>query len=183
MLKLNLGSHNKRVEGYKNVDALKLDNVDIVHDLTVFPYPFKDNSVDDIVMEEVLEHISFRKCHPVLSEIYRILKPKGKLFIQVPDCGKMMKYYAEDRICDCVPHKADSMEDFKPDDKCFKCGGRGRINPTRWFYSFTGAQKHEFDAHLNIFTKGTLGQQLEGIGFKNINFKNHLFKLKVKCSK
>jgi len=41
MLKLNLGSHNKIMEGFVNVDCLDLEKVDVVHDLTETPYPFE----------------------------------------------------------------------------------------------------------------------------------------------
>ena len=76
MTKLNLGSHNKRMKGYTNVDALPLENVDVVHNLTDYPYPFEDNSIDEILMTEVLEHISWRDTVNVLRECKRILKGK-----------------------------------------------------------------------------------------------------------
>ena len=57
MLNLNLGSGSKRVKNYINVDKYKIFNPDIVHDLEKFPYPFDDNSVDNIILSHILEHI------------------------------------------------------------------------------------------------------------------------------
>lgn len=42
---------------YIGVDQVQLEGVDIVHDLTQFPYPFEDNSVDEIVSNHFVEHL------------------------------------------------------------------------------------------------------------------------------
>lgn len=44
----------------------------------------KNNSFDVVLLLEVLEHISPRQTHKVLSEIYRVLKPKGTFIVSVP---------------------------------------------------------------------------------------------------
>lgn len=51
-------------------------------DLNKFPYPFKDEEFDNILMFGVLEHI----CTPctAMEEVYRILKKGGRFFIMVP---------------------------------------------------------------------------------------------------
>ena len=45
MIKLNLGSGNKRIDGYVNLDKFDTFNPEYVHDLETFPYPFKDKEV------------------------------------------------------------------------------------------------------------------------------------------
>ena len=37
-MKLNVGSHNKKIKGYYNLDGLSLENVDIVSDLNDVPF-------------------------------------------------------------------------------------------------------------------------------------------------
>ncbi len=56
-MKLNLGFGNKIYDGYVNVNKFDLYNVDIQHDLEKFPYPFDDNSVEEIILSHVPEHI------------------------------------------------------------------------------------------------------------------------------
>ena len=201
MIKLNLGSNNKIIgEDRINVDGLDLFNVDGICDLNKIPFiikykkqykfnnfcifninkecKIKDNIVDEIQMVEVLEHISFRNTEKVLREMYRIIKPNCRIHIQVPDCGKMMEMYVNKQICDCVNHK-EIKDGFNADKNCPICNGNALINTKRWLYSFTGAQKHKFDAHLMVFTKENLREILVKIGFKKIEFKNHIYKLKV----
>ncbi len=184
MKKLSLGAGPRKIEGFTNVDALEWSgNTDIVHDLTNYPYPFREDEIEEISMVEVLEHISFRHTINVLRECHRILKPGGKFKVQVPDCGKAMEYYVNGQVCECVPHKAKSWDEFGPDKECWNCGGKGKINPVRWLYSFTGAQKHEFDAHLNMFTKDSLEKALRDVGFDDLDFQDNVFKLIVTSKK
>jgi SAM-dependent methyltransferase len=85
---LNLGCGKTRIPGSIGVDLIKIENfVDIVHDLDVPPYPFKDNSVDEIHCYHVLEHL--HNTLQTLEEFYRILKPNGILNIRVPHFSSM----------------------------------------------------------------------------------------------
>ena len=85
-MKLNLGCGRKIFEGYVNVDKFDFDNVDIKHDLEKFPYPFDDDSVEEIILSHILEHIgqdpdTFIK---ILKEFYRICKNQALIKIAVP---------------------------------------------------------------------------------------------------
>lgn len=185
MLKYNFGCGPKHLKNFINVDALEWETKpDILWDLTKIPYEFaQSDSADEIVSIEMLEHLSFRDTTKVVEEWYRILKINGTLTIQVPDCGKMMKYFSDGRICECVPHKSETLEGYKAKPDCPECEGRGKINPTRWLFAFTGAQKHPFDLHRNIFTKQIMCNVLEKVGFKDYKFVEHPFKLIVKAKK
>lgn len=82
-LRLNLGSGDNLFEGFKNVDIKEhAPNVDISHDLNVYPWPFEDNSVDEIYMFQCLEHLDDH--NRAMKEIYRILKPGCRAKITVP---------------------------------------------------------------------------------------------------
>jgi len=82
-IKLNLGSGGAPLEGYANVDSNpKAPAVSVVHDLDVYPWPFEDNSVAEILMNHCLEHLTDH--NRAMKEIHRILKPGGKAKITVP---------------------------------------------------------------------------------------------------
>lgn len=61
-----------------NPDSL----ADVVHDLNAFPYPFADNEFDIVIAEHVLEHLD--DLIRVVEEMHRILKPGGRLYVEVP---------------------------------------------------------------------------------------------------
>jgi len=79
---LDLGSGAFKCPGAISVDWNKEVNPDIVHDLNVFPYPFDDNEFDLVYASHILEHLDDPV--KVLEEIWRILKPSGKLILKVP---------------------------------------------------------------------------------------------------
>ena len=71
---LDLGCGKKKVQGAIGIDKVKLEGVDLVHDLASFPYPFDSNSVDKIYCRHVLEHFDTETRNRIIDEIYRILK-------------------------------------------------------------------------------------------------------------
>ena len=73
-LKLNLGGGQYKEEGWTNIDIVDLPEVDIVHDLTKFPWPFKDESVDEIKSSHFIEHLDGETFIKMMEECYRILK-------------------------------------------------------------------------------------------------------------
>jgi SAM-dependent methyltransferase len=80
---VNLGCGKTRIPGSIGVDRVAIPgSVDVVHNLNVTPYPFPDESVDEVHFYHVLEHLD----DPVakLEEIHRILKPGGVLHMRVP---------------------------------------------------------------------------------------------------
>jgi len=82
MNKLNLGAGADAKQGYVNLDINAGKDIDVVHDLNAFPYPFKDNEFDEILAYSILEHVD--DLMKTMDELYRILKPGGKLDIIVP---------------------------------------------------------------------------------------------------
>lgn len=90
MKKLNLGCGPEVRKGYVNMDRLSLRGVDVVHDLDVFPYPFKDNSFDEVYASHVLEHVD--DLIKVMSEIRRISKPGARIVIKGPHFSSGLGY-------------------------------------------------------------------------------------------
>lgn len=84
-MKLNVGCYNKPLEGYLNLDIHPYNNnVNIIHDLEKFPYPFKNSTFKEINCSFVLEHIDPNKTMKVINEFHRISQDKGIIKIAVP---------------------------------------------------------------------------------------------------
>ncbi len=84
-VKLNLGCGYNKLAGYVNVDKDRRCKPDVVADLEK-PLPFKDNSVSEIVLVHVLEHLGqdTKTYLNVWKEFYRVLKDQGVIKITVP---------------------------------------------------------------------------------------------------
>jgi len=79
-MKLNLGCGDKKKDGYLNVDIC--GTPDLLCDLSSFPWPWADNSADEVFSERFLEHVEdYAK---TMLEIHRILKPGGTIWFKVP---------------------------------------------------------------------------------------------------
>jgi SAM-dependent methyltransferase len=79
---LDLGCGGRKLPGAMGIDSLALTGVDVVHNLDTFPWPVGDASFDLVFANHYLEHSE--DLLATLSEIYRILKPGGRLVFQVP---------------------------------------------------------------------------------------------------
>jgi len=97
-MKLNAGCYADIRSGYINLDKEKYFNgIDVVHNLEKFPYPFKDDTFDEILLKSVLEHIDSNKTELVLDELYRICKDKAVIKITVPYGINWMRYVSHKR--------------------------------------------------------------------------------------
>ena len=85
-MKLNLGcGHNKR-QGWVNVDHSDACAPDRVVDLEQTPWPWPDDSVDEVLMSHVLEHIGEQTSVylNIWRELYRVCKDGAHVYIFVP---------------------------------------------------------------------------------------------------
>jgi hypothetical protein len=83
-MRLNLGCGHNRKAGWVNVD--KFGDPDVRHDLETFPWPWPDDSIEEIELVHVLEHLgqSVEVYLKIFQEIYRISKPGCEIMIRVP---------------------------------------------------------------------------------------------------
>jgi SAM-dependent methyltransferase len=85
-VKLNLGCGQNRMEGYVNTDREPAAEPDVVMDLEEFPWPFEDDSVDEVVANHVLEHVGATAdvFIGVMQELYRVCRGGALIRIAVP---------------------------------------------------------------------------------------------------
>jgi len=69
---LDLGCGKKKRPGAIGVDFSDRHTADDIHDLNVFPYPFECHSIDQVFLDNVLEHLD--KPMRVMEEVHPITK-------------------------------------------------------------------------------------------------------------
>lgn len=97
-IRLNLGSGKRKREGWVNIDAdeaMEPDVVAEVQDLNMF----EDSSVDEVECCHLFEHFTYHDAIRALGEWYRVLKPGGKLELELPNLDRCVEilYKKEDK--------------------------------------------------------------------------------------
>jgi len=96
LIRLDLGCGKNKAKGpdgqpYIGVDAISFEGVDVVHDLRCAPWPWEDNSIDEVFSSHFLEHLPGSDRIVFFNELHRVLKPGGKALIITPywshDCA------------------------------------------------------------------------------------------------
>ena len=83
-MKLNIGSGGKPLEGYVNVDVQPAAHPDVVCDIGKKYWPFSDNSVDEVVAEHILEHLTTPELFHCLQEMYRVCLAGAVVKVRLP---------------------------------------------------------------------------------------------------
>ncbi|MEA3430391.1 MAG: methyltransferase domain-containing protein [Nanoarchaeota archaeon] len=154
-MKLNLGCGKVSKEGYINIDINHFYNVDKVMDIRK-GIKYNDNEVDEVRMNYVLEHFTYKEGWYILKEIFRILKPGGVFECACPDLEKCCKKWLEAK----------------------------KLKWTYWLYNIYGAQRWPGDIHKSGYTFERLKEILLEIGFMEIkdisptdDYHSHNFRL------
>jgi len=81
-----LGCGMDKRAGYINIDVRPDVKPDMVIDLEgELLRRFPDESVEEILAKDFIEHLSWRRVEEFLRDCYRVLKRGGKMYIQCPD--------------------------------------------------------------------------------------------------
>ena len=85
-MRLNLGCGSKILDGWHNVDKYPTFSPNQVVDLEVFPWPWPDSSVDEVLLCHVLEHLGAATdvYLGIIRELYRVCRDEAKIVIVVP---------------------------------------------------------------------------------------------------
>lgn len=86
LLKLNLGCGFKRLPGCVNVDSEPKCCPDQVVNLEQFPWPWPDNTVSEVHLVHVLEHLGREPqvYMGIMKELWRVCVPQAAIYITVP---------------------------------------------------------------------------------------------------
>jgi SAM-dependent methyltransferase len=104
---LELGCGANKTPGAVGVDRVDGPGVDVVHDLSRFPWPFPDNAFDEIRLSHILEHLD--KILPAMEEIHRIARPGAQVLIWTPHYSSMNSWTDPTH---CVHMGFHSMDSF-----------------------------------------------------------------------
>lgn len=83
VIKLDLGCGRNKQPGFTGVDLYSPD-ADVKLDLFKFPWPWKDNTVDEIHASHFIEHLPANVRWPFFEECWRIMKLDATMRIFVP---------------------------------------------------------------------------------------------------
>lgn len=136
--RLNLGSNCDFRNNFIDIDVMNFDKLDVQADIrNLFFIP--DNSIEEILAYDVLEHFSFYDTSLLLHHWYSKLIPKGKIVIRVPD----LKLIAQRLLSQDLPV----------------------FEAQRLLY---GGQDYMTNFHYTGFTGDSLEGILRGVGFSEI---------------
>jgi SAM-dependent methyltransferase len=136
--RLNVGCGWDRRPGYLNVDLHAFHEPDLVADATSLPM-LPDGHFDEIVAQDVLEHLERERTVPALREWARLLAPGGMLALRMPSLLDMFGLLA-------APSRQEPAA------------------AAEVIHLIYGTQGYRGDFHLSGFTAATLGVQLAEAG-------------------
>jgi predicted SAM-dependent methyltransferase len=94
VFKLNIGcGYNQEIPGWVGIDLIDGPGVDIC--APADELPFVDSTVQEIMAEHLIEHLTFYEFNRTMAEWYRVLKPGGKLTIECPDLLGLCRQFIE----------------------------------------------------------------------------------------
>lgn len=94
MVRLHLGCGEKRLRGYINVDSN--GNPDVYANCAALQYP--SDSADEIMAIHLFEHFFPDEALDILKRWHSILKPGGKLILEMPDLQKVLEFFKAEEI-------------------------------------------------------------------------------------
>jgi len=87
---LDVGCGSAKFPGSVGLDISADTDADVVHDLDVFPYPLADGSFDQILMQDVIEHVA--EPLRVIAELARVARPGGRIQLRTPHFSSVLAY-------------------------------------------------------------------------------------------
>jgi predicted SAM-dependent methyltransferase len=137
-LKVHIGTGEINLQGWINIDARNFSHVHIVSDDMKLA-EFSDNSIDEIYLCHILEHISFEEANKFVSTVGNKLKKGGVLRIAVPSFDSIVKIYKSNN------NNFDTVK-----------------------FALMGGQDYEYNFHKSMYNFDFLSKILKNNNFNNI---------------
>ena len=94
--KLNIGSgkdYRDPKDGWINLEPNEIFKADMRMDIR--EAEFDENSLDEILAQDVIDHVTFVECKELMKKFYLWLKPNGVLNIHLPNFTNISKWAAD----------------------------------------------------------------------------------------
>jgi len=160
--KLEIGPGLKKLPDFEALNIIDGENVEYIHDITK-TFPFKDYTFDIIYASHVLEHVPWYLQKNVFKELNRILKPKGKLEIWVPDGLKIINIIYDWEYNNINNISLDGWYKYN-DEKDVITWANGRI----FTYGDGSGNLNHPNWHRTLFTPNFLRKKFLDAGFKDV---------------
>lgn len=147
--RVDLGSGFSPKEGYFNLDAQKVPQVNIIAEARKLP--FQDNTIGELRASHIIEHLSYVEVRNVLREWLRVLMPCGKLKVRTPDL---------DWLC-----KARATGHHTPEESVVFFYGAFTLHACEGGHFHDIGTYNEFDSHKATYTEELLAKIIQESGY------------------
>ena len=118
------------------------------------PFPFPDNTFDRAFSEHMIEHVTYEQGRHFLRELYRVMKPDGRVRIATPNLRTLAALYAEPQSEEQRTYIKTVIDTYNPTVGDHLAG-------------FAINQLFGFN-HLFLYDRDTLGLILKQAGFVKV---------------
>lgn len=87
---LDVGCGVKKYPGAVGIDVSADTAADVVHDLGQLPWPVEDSGFDQILLQDVIEHLG--DLYAVFGELHRVGRPGARVHIRTPHFSSVLAY-------------------------------------------------------------------------------------------
>ncbi len=169
LIRLHIGCGECVLPGWVNADRVARAR-GVATDIELTALPYRSASVEEILAEHVLEHLSFAEEARAWPEMARVLRPGGRLTLEVPDF---------EWVCAAFLAANDEWRDFYAVGHPDHYAGCGRALDQRWGIlqtMFFGNQNGAGQFHRSAYTAAKLRALAGRAGFAEITIEHRFAK-------
>lgn len=165
-MKLNIACGNEIKENWINIDIKERDQpLDYEIDVTK-EFPFEDNSVDEIYMEQFLEHLNWLDGRELLEKCFKSMKEGAKIRIVVPNIAEAFHQYLGGNKAYFKPY----FDSLNIEDLNYYISVSNKLRARH--YDFTidilNYMVYQYGEHKCMFSFDSLESLLLSVGFSEV---------------